>query len=405
MSGPDWVAAIFLWFQFDATHFFMPALFAGLITAWAMISPIPAILLSAGDEQSCLMTTPGQTLARNGHGLAAIKLVGRGSLIGLLILAILLPLAAPFLVTLHHALAPHLGWILWSAILFLALSERPRAAPTAFPFWYHIAYTMTPVWAGLATLLLSGLLGQLIFFRSPIPLTSSILNFIPAIIGLFTVPGLLMHIVLPSPAYKLGISQNGTNRPCQTSPGEVHLFQAITCATLSGIVTVLIPALTGSMSALWTQHLVGSRQAGTQLVAQGINRMLYYGGGLMLLFLPGVPRMRSSSAALLHTFYEPSPAQVWWMAIVIGLSALAAWLLISPCSKCLLETIERYGTRPPATIALAGIGILVAVTTHWQGLVVLLTATSIGMIPILFQSRPIQGIGVVLIPLAFALTR
>jgi len=404
VSGPDWLAAIFLWLPVDTAPFLVPALFVGLLTAWVMISPIAAILLSAGDEQSCLMIAPSQALVRAGHGLDAIQLVGVGSLIGLFLLATLLPLAAPFLATLHHALAPHLGWMLWCAVLFLALGERPRSAPTALSTWDHITYTMTPVLAGLTTLLFSGLLGLMLFYRSPIPLTSSIMNFIPAIMGLFTVPGLLMHVgapIFPHHSDELRVNRVTTVPHNQ----EVHLFHAITCGTLSGMITALIPALTGSMSALWTQYLVGPRNARTHLVAQGINRMLYYGAGLILLFLPGAPRMRSSSAALLQTFYEPTPAQAWMMAAVITLSALTAWFLLPVCAKSLLGMIARHGTRPMALAALFGILTFVGCTTSWPGLLILLTATGIGMLPVLFQASSIQGMGVVLIPLACALTK
>jgi TctA family transporter len=93
------------------------------------------------------------------------------------------------------------------------------------------------------------------------------------------------------------------------------------------------------------------------------------------------------------------------MIAVITLSAVMAWLILPVCAKGVLRMIESRGTRSPALIALSGILIFVVGTTSWPGLLILLTATGIGMLPVLFQARPIQGIGVVLIPLAFALTK
>jgi TctA family transporter len=424
VSGPDWLAALFLFANTGTQFSLIPAaLFVSLLMAWIMISPIFAILLSATDEQSCLMPTSGQSYVRVGLGLEAIKLVGLGSLIGLLLLAIILPLAIPFLATAHRALAPHTGWILWSAVIFLALSERPRSAPTALSAWNHITYTLAPVLASLSTLLLSGLLGLILYHRSPIPLTASILNFVPAILGLFAVPGLLMHVFAPHcprgsdeprPPSELSFPSGmffmeGEPRVSRATNGNANrgrqFFHATACGALSGMITALIPALTGSIGALLTQHLVGARNARTHLVAQGVTRMMYYGGGLFLIFLPGAPRMRSSSAALLRTFYEPTSPQVWLMIAVITLSAVMAWLILPVCAKGVLRMIESRGTRSPALIALSGILIFVVGTTSWPGLLILLTATGIGMLPVLFQARPIQGIGVVLIPLAFALTK
>jgi TctA family transporter len=423
MSGPDWLAALFLFAHTETQSFLMSALFASLLILWVMISPIFAILLSATDEQSCLMPAPGQVYSRAGLGLDAIKLVGLGSLIGLLLLAIILPLAAPFLATAHRALAPHTGWMLWSAVIFLALSERPRSAPTALAPWNHFTYTMAPVLAGLGTLLLSGLLGLILYHRSPIPLTASILNFVPAIIGFFAVPGLLMHVFAPHnprgsdeprPPAELSLTSGVFFMECEpcvsraasgnTDRGH-QFFHATACGALSGIITTLIPALTGSIGALLAQQLVGTRNPNTHLVAQGVTRMMYYGGGLFLIFLPGAPRMRSSSAALLRTFYEPTSTQVWFLIAIITLSAVMAWLILPVIAKGLLRMIESRGTRPPALMAFSGILIFVVGTTSWPGLLILLTATGIGMLPMLFQARPIQGIGVVLIPLAYALTK
>ncbi|MEI6168791.1 MAG: hypothetical protein WCS52_16540 [bacterium] len=176
-----------------------------------------------------------------------------------------------------HVLVPHLGWILWAGVILLVLTERPRAAPTALPARTHLLYTLAPVAAGLATLLLSGLLGLILFYRSPLPLTASFLNFIPAMIGMFAMPELLMTILVPG--YSRGSA--GTPRPTQTR---------------------VTPAL-------------------------------YYGVGA----------------------------------------------------------------------GVAGISVIVVGTTSWPGLLILLTATGIGLLPRLFQARPIQGIGLALIPLACAL--
>ena len=414
MSGPDWLAALFLFIQTDMHPFLLPALFAGFFTAWIILSPIPAILLSAADEQSCLMIAPGQRLVQKGEGLEAIRLTRIGSLIGLFILAGLLPLASPIIPTIHRILAPHLGWMLWCSVAFLALSERPRSAPTALSPWNQFIYTMTPVVSGLTVLVFSGLLGLILFYQSPIALNASFINFIPAIIGIFAVPGLIIHVFMPTqdgsagtprPTQEQKIPEGRMKRPFRAGLSEIRFyFEATACGALSGMITALIPALTGTMSGVLTQTLAGTRNARKQLVAQGVTRMLYYGSGLLLIFLPGTPRMRSSSAALLCSFYEPSSTQFQLMLAVIAFSAIMAWFLSAVLSKGLINLIARHGTRPPSVLALSGILVFVGITTSWPGLLVLLTGTGIGMLSVMFESRLVQGIGVVLIPLAYALT-
>lgn len=404
MSGPDWIAALFLLDHAGTTGLIIPGLFSALITAWVMLSPVPAIILSASDEQSCLMNTQAAALVRSGRGVEAIQLTGLGGLIGLTLLAITLPLAPTILATTHRLLAPHLGWILWSAILFIALSERPRSAPTALSRRDHFCYTQAPVWAGLATLSLSGGLGLLLFTHSPLALNASIMTFVPALIGLFTAPGLLLQICTPSPPPLAGESPPAPASLASYTRG-IDLIPALTSGAIPGVITALLPALSGGFGALLAHHLSRTRSAQTQLVAQGIARMMYCGAGLMLLFLPGTPRLRNSSAALLRTFHETVPGEIWAMAGIIGFSALTAWLILPGCAKAVLRLMSRYGTRPLAAAGLTGIFIFTAVTTGGPGLLILLTASGIGLLPRLFQGRPLAGLGVILIPMAVALTR
>lgn len=401
MSGPDWVASVFLLGQSGSFPLLLPALFAGLFTAWVMLSQIPALILCATDEQSCLMTAPGQVLVRSGQSLEAIRLVGQGNLIGLFVLALFLPVAAPFLSVVHRLLAPHFGWIVWSAVLFLIMSERPRSAPTALPRRTHFMYTMTPVIAGLATLVLSGLLGLLLYYRSPLPLTASFLNFVPAVIGLFSVPGLLIQVFMSE--HPKGSGEAGSSVAPPQERDQADFLHATACGAFAGIITALIPALTGALGALLTQLLTGAQNKRTQLAAQGATRMLHYGAGILLIFMSGTPRMRSSSAALLRTFYDPTPGQVWLIAGVILTSAMMAWVLLPIAAKALLQLITRHGTRPVSLFALAGILFFVVSITSWPGLLILLTASGIGLIPPLFQARPIMAIGVVLVPTAIML--
>ncbi|MEI6564478.1 MAG: hypothetical protein WCO42_09270 [bacterium] len=176
-----------------------------------------------------------------------------------------------WIAALHRAMTPHYGWILWSVLAFLVLDEFPRPAATALSPWRRFTHSITPIVAAVATVSFSGLLGLILYTRSPLPMTSSIVTFTPALIGLFVVPSLLLLIVFPS-------TPNGNN------------------------------------------------------------------------------------------------------------------------------LIARYGSRPPAITVLSIILVAVLATTGWAGLLILLTSTGIGLIPVLFQSRIIHGIGLILIPLAGSLS-
>jgi hypothetical protein len=90
-------------------------------------------------------------------------------------------------------LGPHLHWMLWCVIAFMLLSEWPRTMPhpgvgRARRFLLGWAAPL----AGLVTFGLSGWLGILLFRCPPPALDRSMVALVPAFVGLFTVPSLLL---------------------------------------------------------------------------------------------------------------------------------------------------------------------------------------------------------------------
>ena len=87
-------------------------------------------------------------------------------------------------------------------------------------------------------------------------------------------------------------------------------------------------------------------------------------------------------------------------AAMLGVGAGLACLVL-PAVLHGLGRLIRHGGEPLVSGVFAlGLILAVGLITHGPGLLVLATATAIGLIAPLFHARPIHGAGLILIPLA-----
>lgn len=169
---------------------------------------------------------------------------------------------------------------------------------------------------------------------------------------------------------------------------------------LAGGLTVISPILTATTGCLLADRLAGPTP-GPRLIAQGAARMTALGGGLLLVFLPGTPRLHSSAGALLRSAYVPEPMDaVWPYALILVIGAGLACLALQPMARGLARLIQRRGQSLISGLAALCLVLIVAALAGGIGLVVLATSTGIGLIAPLFNARPVHGVGLILIPMA-----
>ncbi len=106
----------------------------------------------------------------------------------------LTPVASRLFPTLRVILQQHLHWILWTVIAFMVLSEWPKGSDRAPAGWQRWWDGWRNLAAGLATFLLSGLLGFVLMYRSLLPVYAAYQNLLPAFVGLFAVPWVLQNL-------------------------------------------------------------------------------------------------------------------------------------------------------------------------------------------------------------------
>jgi putative membrane protein len=223
----------------------------GLVIGWSVVNVIPSIFLFAPDDASAFMVLPATKMLLRGQGAEAALLVGAGTVAGLLALVALSPFLEDVLRPIRAIIQPHIGWMLVTIIAFLVLGEWPRTdnrAPTPLG---RLAAAWANLGAALLTFTLSGLMGFVLMYRSPVPLESSYQNLLPAFVGLFTIPGLLQVFAFGQPI------------PPQTQPDTQTTLQALTPyqllrGTLTGIsgglFASVLPVVSGGIGGLLAGH-------------------------------------------------------------------------------------------------------------------------------------------------------
>jgi putative membrane protein len=372
----------------------VPAFTAAAVTAWSLANSIPAILLAAPDESALFTVLPGQESLMRGRGYEAVMTTAAGGAAGMVALLLAAPLLPRVLPEVHPVLRPHYHWILWTVIAFMLMSEWAPGPVSGQGGWRRFAAAWRSVVWGLATFLLSGLLGFLLYYRSPVALGVSFQGLLPAFAGLFALPGLILNLVarVRIPPQHVAASLD------LDAPALLH---GVGAGVLGGGMAAFLPVVTGGVGGFLAGHAVSVRNDRVFLVAQGASKALYYAGGFLLLFVPGLGLVRGGAARLCRGLCAPAPARDYPVALFAIASAAALTLLALPlATRASLRFAERVGYRPLSAAALAAVVGLVMALTGLPGAGLLAVATGIGLLPVVSGSRRLNCLGVILLPTA-----
>ena len=369
--------------------------FAGLMVGYAMLNTIPSIFLSAPDESALFTVLPGRKYLMKGRGYEAVMITASGGLMGLFVLVFVFGLPTHnFLAFVRKVLSPHFHWIIWCVIGFMLMSEWPKGGTRGMAGWRKFFDAWKSTGMGLITFLLSGLFGFILFYRSPLSVEASFQNLMPAFIGLFTLPGLIMNLV------------GNFEVPVQTYDYEVgdsndSLLKGTVAGALGGGFAAFFPVITGGVGGFLAGHAASVHDDRTFLVSQGVSKLIYYVGGFIFLFVPGVNMMRGGAAALMSGLYVPYTRYDFYMVLAaVSVAGACAYLLMSPLAKFVLKLIGKFGYHTISVVAGLVVFAVVLFITGWSGVLIMLTGTGIGLLPVLFGARRMNCLGIILLPVA-----
>jgi putative membrane protein len=368
-------------------------LLLGMVTGYAVLSVIPSIYLAAPDETSAFIVLPGQKWLLERRGYEAAILTGAGSLCGVIVLVLLSPFLTEVARALRIILAPHFGWILAAISLFMLMSEWPKAGDRGPTHWARFRAAWSQLGAGLLTFFLSGLLGIVLMYRSFLPVNVAFADLLPAFIGLFAIPMVLTNLIM------------GTRVPPQQISASLDvspslLLRGAFAGSLGGLFAAFFPVVTGGIGSFLAGHATAQRDERSFIVSQGASKLVYYAGGFLLFFLPGLQLVRGGVASMVSTIYTPGTPQMYYTAVAaLAVSGAVSFFLLIPYSRFAVRFLARLDYRVVNIGTLIVIVALLLITTGLAGLLIAIPATAIGLIPPLFGSRRMNCLGVVLVPI------
>ncbi len=372
----------------------MAMFFLGLITGYAILNTIPSIFLSSPDDSMIFIVLPGQKYLLQGRGYEASILTGVGSLAAIAGMVVLSPFAMSVFPALRSILSPHLGWIVAVVIVFMLMSEWPKSSDRQPTPWGRLAEAWTGLGAGLLTFLLSGLLGFALMYRSLVPTEISFQNLLPAFVGLFAIPWVMLNIVGRVQIPKQHIATSIDVTPALIARGTF-------AGTLGGGFAAFFPVVTGGIGGFLAGHATAQRDDRLFILSQGASKIVYYVGGFLLFFVPGLGMTRGGMAWMLSTVYQAGTPRVYFTAMAaVALAGAAAFLMLFPLTRLVIKLLEKvnYQWISAGTLVIL-IGLVLALT-GWGGLLIALVATGIGILPVVWGSRRMNCMGVLLLPIS-----
>jgi putative membrane protein len=368
-------------------------LLLGMVVGYAVVNTIPSIFWAAPDESAVWIVLPGQNYLMQRRGYEAAILSGIGSLGAALALLLVAPLAGAVLAPIRRIVQPHVHWVLGLVTLYVILSEWPKGIGRGETVLSRLWDGWRSLVAGLATFVLSGLLGLFLAFRPLVDVYVSFQSLMPAFVGLFAVPWVIQNIL------------SGTRIPDQHVCRSVDVtfglvVRGVAAGALGGLLAAFFPVISGGMGGLIAGHATAQRDERAFIISQGASKFAYYVGALLFFFAPGLHLTRGGMAWMLSPLYQSYALETYWQAVgIMALCAVLAFGLLLWLSKGAISLIARIDYRWLSWGTLGLLIGLVFVVTGWQGLLIACTATGIGLIPILFHSRRMNCMGVLLVPI------
>ncbi|MFQ5800408.1 MAG: tripartite tricarboxylate transporter permease [Candidatus Hydrothermarchaeales archaeon] len=330
---------------------FSPYSIAALVIAMSVVHSyvdyIPSIFLGAPAEDSVLSVLPGHRLLLKGRGYEAVRLTVVGGLGATIFSLAVLSFGLAVLPLLYSQIASLVPYLLIGVLLFIVwVQNRDR--------WLYAAVAV----------LYSGILGILILDLGVISLKYALF---PALTGLFGISTLFVSLRsrVEIPPQSLGWSQ-------------VQYRKGVTIGSLAGLLAGLLPSIGSSQSATVIQGLFGRGDEKEFLVALGGVNTANSIYAFLALYLIG--RSRSgASIAVKEIMDVPSFPDLLFMVSIVLFTTFFAVFITLELAKLFAGVVQKLDYKLFSRAIIAFLAILVAFLTGWKGLLILVTASAIGI--------------------------
>jgi len=316
---------------------------------------IPSVFLGAPEGETALSILPGHRLLLQGRAFEAVKLTVIGSLFCLLLAIVLAPLLFITLGKVYPLLKQYIGIILIIIVTFMITKDDNR-------FWNATLFFMSGV-LGLIVLNMPNLNNPLF----------------PLLSGLFGTSMLLQSLM-----DKVNVPEQTTDETIVVEKRKIA--SALGAGTIAGGLTSFFPGLGAAQGAIIaSQFTKDIGDHAFMILVGGINTVNFV---LSLITLSVIEKARNGAVIVVQDLFGSIVLQdilIFFCAtlVVAGIATILALKL----TKGFAKVIVKVNYQMLCIGIIAFITLLVFFFSGFVGLLVLLTATAVGMI------APIKGIG------------
>jgi putative membrane protein len=365
------LAGVLLSLQVALMSFFSPlvlagAMFAALITH-TFVDSIPSTFLGIPDADTSLAVLPAHALCLEGNGEEAVRIAALGSACAMVI-AVPLSIICFFLLP---ALQPYFDW--WIGILLIATMG------------YMIVTSECPGWA-LALFCVSGILGVFSLryaFISWHTLAGSSAILMPLLTGLFGISVLITASqgTMPEQHFR-GIRME-----------ERNIMKYSALGTVAGVAVGWLPGLsTASANSVLASFIGYEKNRRTYILATSAANTSNAFIGLAALF--ALSRMRNGVMVAISELPLPTMSELTVIGVLAACAAYGITVVLSRSASRLNGIDGRLLNHA----VIAFIIILCIILTGPFGVLILILATALGLVPHLVNIPRVFCMGAIIVP-------
>ncbi|MFH0868235.1 MAG: tripartite tricarboxylate transporter permease [Candidatus Woesearchaeota archaeon] len=330
---------------------------------------LPAIFLGAPDADTAMGVLPGHKLLLQGRGYEAVKLTVIGSLFSLILALILFPLFIIIVPNIYETLQPFIGWILLAVVLYMILIEKGLDKK----FWAFSVFLMAGV-LGIIVLTMPNL-------KQPL---------FPLLSGLF---GISMLIV--SLSNKVEIPKQYITESIKIPKFEN--IRALIAGTFSGSFVSFFPGLGPAQAAILGSSIMGKLSNYSFLILIGSINTVNMAVSLVSLYT--INKARNGAVLAIRellTSIDLNTLMLFLSAslFVAGIATFLALIL----TRVFVKLVEKVNYSMLCIFVILLITILVFYFSSWLGLLILIVATGIGIIPNIINVKRSHSMGCLMLP-------
>lgn len=370
--------------------------------AHTVLDCIPSFFLGAPDPDTALSVLPAHALLMEGKGFEAVSLSAMGSY-GAVLFCFLLVIPIRFVigspVFFYETLREIMLFVLIAVSILMIGTEKSKISFLDLKRYWPSIFGMA---FALFVFLLSGFFGFVIFeivVESPIGLESPVL--FPALAGLFGMPTLVTSL-MTSPV----IPEQNLGDVVLDKKTKKSSIMSIVTGSLGGILVSIIPGITSATGTVISMNIRGeSSKRQTIITLSAVNTACAF---FVVIMMFVILRSRSGAALAVMDLIAVEewshiliPQYLCYLLIAVLLAGTFAYFLTLFIGKIFARKFANIPYSLVVKLTISMVVILVFLFTGLMGLLVLLIATFIGLLPVEFGVRRSHCMGILLIPIIF----